>query len=108
VIERLGTVAEAQALAAALRERGFPEPAVLHDTSPLAVRVGPPLALPGAVALADRLRAAGHIARVAARPGDDPVAVVIRHGNFASRQEAEDRAGELARLGRASRVVRVR
>ena len=65
------------------------------------------MVLRGAVQLAERLRAQGHQVRIAAQPGE-AITFVIRHGNFASRGEAEDRSGDLTRLGLPNHVVRVR
>lgn len=107
IIERVPSLREAQALVAALREQGFPDPVVLGAGSKPTVRVGEPLVLRGAVQLAERLRDRGHLVRVAAQPGD-AVAFVIRHGNFAARQEADEKAEELSRLGLPNHVVRVR
>jgi hypothetical protein len=45
--------------------------------------------------------------RVAAQPGEVQTAL-IRHGNFVSRHEAEDRGGELERLGLSNYVVRTK
>jgi hypothetical protein len=74
----------------------------------VAVRVGEPRPLRGAVELADRLRKAGYRVRVAAQAGEG-VAYVIRHGSFATRDEAEARHRELARLSVPSaQVVSVR
>ena len=71
-------------------------------------RVGAPLPLRGAVELAERVRAAGHHVRVAAQPSEAP-AFVIRHGNFASRDEAEAKRSELVQLDLpAHQVVPVR
>jgi len=109
LVERVGSERDAHALAARLREQGFPPAAVVGEgDAPLALRVGEPVPLRPAVQLAERLRAHGYAVRVAAQPGE-AVTYVIRHGNFASRDEAEARAAELARLGLAHHhVVRVR
>ncbi len=107
LIERIPTAREAQALVAALREQGFRDPIVLGDSEPLSVRVGAPLPLRGAVQLAERLRAAGHEVRVAAQSGE-AATFTIRHGTFATSQEAKAKGQELMRLGLANRVVRVK
>jgi Mrp family chromosome partitioning ATPase/uncharacterized protein involved in exopolysaccharide biosynthesis len=107
LLERVPTAREAQALVAALREQGFGDAVVLGDAEPLAVRVGAPLALRGAVQLAERLRAAGHQVRVAAQPGE-ATTFTIRHGNFATSEEAQATSQELMRLGLANQVVRVK
>ena len=107
LIERVPTARDAQQLVTALREQGFPEGMILGGGEPLTVRVGDPLPLHGAVQLAERVRGRGHPVRVAAQAGE-AVTFVIRHGNFASRSEAEEKAEELSRLGLPNRVVRVR
>ncbi|HBH01992.1 MAG TPA: hypothetical protein DDZ42_08745, partial [Candidatus Rokubacteria bacterium] len=55
----------------------------------------------------ERLRAAGHEVRVTVQPGEATM-YVVRHGNFATSEEAEVKARELVRLGLASQVVRAR
>jgi len=108
LVERLPSLRDAEALSATLRADGFPEGNILGGAGAThSVRVGEPLPLRGAVQLAERLRARGHAVRVAAQPGE-AVEFVIRHGNFASREEAQSRAGELERLGLSNHVVRVR
>ena len=57
-----------------------------------------------AVALAERVRKAGYHVRLAAQRGER-AAYVIRHGRFATRDEAEARIRELARLGVSSAQV---
>jgi hypothetical protein len=107
VIERVPTPRDAQTLATALREDGFPDPIVVGGGDEPSVRVGPPVALRPAVQLAERLRAKGHEVRIAAQ-AEDAVTFVIRHGNFSSREEAETKAAELRSLGLPNRVVRVK
>ena len=53
------------------------------------VRVGAPTPLRTAVQLAEKLRGAGYDARVATEP-TRAGQVSLRHGNFASRAEAEE------------------
>jgi polysaccharide biosynthesis transport protein len=107
LIERVPTPNDARAIIAALREQGIGE-ASIASTDPVAVRVGDPRPLRGAVELAERLRKAGYRVRVAAQPSER-VAYVIRHGSFATRDEAEARHRELARLSVPSaQVVPVR
>jgi len=106
LIERLPAGRDAEALVGALREQGFAEAAVARPDPP-AVRLGEPTALRGAVELAERARALGYAVRVSAQPGE-AVAYVIRHGNFASRLEAEAKAAELGRLGLSHQVIQVR
>jgi polysaccharide biosynthesis transport protein len=106
LLERLPAGRDVEALVATLREQGFPEAAVARPDPP-AVRLGEPMPLRGAVELAERARALGQAVRVAAQPGE-AVAYMIRHGNFASRLEAEARAEELGRLGLSHQVIQVR
>jgi hypothetical protein len=106
LIERMPAGRDARTLAAVLREQGFADAAVIRRDPP-AVRLGAPVALRGAVALAERARGLGHPVRVAAEPGE-AIAYVIRHGRFASREEAETRAEELGRFGLSQQVIRVR
>jgi succinoglycan biosynthesis transport protein ExoP len=106
LIERLPAGRDAEALVGALREQGFAEAAVARPDPP-AVRLGEPTPLRGAVELAERARALGYAVRVSAQPGE-AVAYVIRHGNFASRLEAEAKAAELGRLGLSHQVIQVR
>jgi len=106
LIERLPPGRDVQGLAASLREQGFAEAAVERQDPP-AVRLGAPLPLRGAVDLAERARGLGHPVRVAAEPGE-AVAYTIRHGQFASRREAETKAEELGRFGLSPQVIQVR
>lgn len=107
LVERPPGAREAQALVEALREQGIQEPVVPDGGDSLNVPVGEPLLLRAAVQLAESLRARGHRVRVAAQPGEAQT-FVIRHGNFASRDEAEARSAELARLGLPNYVVRAK
>ncbi len=106
-VEKVPTAREAQALVATLREQGYGDALVLGESEPLSVRVGAPLPLRGAVQMAERLRASGHQVRVSAQPGE-AATFVIRHGNFATSDEAEAKGQELRRLGLATQVVRVK
>ncbi len=70
------------------------------------VRIAQALPLRSAVRLAEGFRAAGYAVRIlaeAARAGE----ITLRHGNFASRQEAESVGRELSRLGVPNEVVQV-
>ncbi|HMH52738.1 MAG TPA: polysaccharide biosynthesis tyrosine autokinase [Candidatus Acidoferrum sp.] len=107
LIERVPDSREAQTLVATLREQGFPDGLGVSGSDGLAVRVGEPMLLRAAVQLAESLRTKGHQVRVAAQPGQAQT-FVIRHGNFASREEAEGKAAELARLSLPNRVVRAK
>ncbi len=107
LIERVAGAREAEALVTTLRDQGFPEAAGFGGGDSLTVRVGEPMLLRAAVELAESLRAKGHQVRVAAQSGEAQT-FVIRHGNFASREEAEARAAELGRLGLVNHVVRAK
>lgn len=107
LVEGVSGHREANALLTTLREQGFPDPVVLETSQALNVRVGDPLLLRAAVQLAENLRAKGHPIRVATQPGEAQT-FVLRHGNFVSRDEAEARGGELARLGLPNHVVRAK
>jgi hypothetical protein len=106
-IEGVATPGEAEHLVSTLGEEGFGTAQVVTRSERLRVRVGEPLALRPAVQLAERLRALGHQVRIAATP-DAAVTYVIRHGNFAAREDAEATGAELMRLGLAHEIVRVR
>jgi len=107
LIERVPTAHDARTIINVLREQGMGE-AIIASTDPLVVRVGELRPLRGAVELAERVRKVGHHVRVAAQP-NDRVAYIIRHGNFATRDEAEARSRELARLSvPAAQVIQVR
>jgi hypothetical protein len=107
LVERVPTVHEAKLVAAALRERGLGDAAVI-GTDPVVLRVGALLPLRGAVELAERVRAAGQQVRIAAQAGGAPV-LIVRHGAFASREDAEARRRELGQLDLpANQIVPVR
>lgn len=107
LIEKIRGARDAQALIATLREQGFGGAFVVGEREPLSVQVGLPLPLRGAVQTAERLRASGHAVRIAVQPGE-AVTFALRHGNFATRQEADKKGQELIRLGLGSQVVRVK
>jgi hypothetical protein len=107
LVDGAATTQEADDLAATLRGEGFAVAGVASNGHRFSVRVGEPLALRPAVQLAERLRALGHQVRIAATP-DAAVTYVIRHGNFAAREDAEATGAELMRLGLAHEIVRVR
>lgn len=107
LIERVPTTYEAKRLAASLREQHVGD-AVVVSSDPVVLRVGTPLPLRGAVELAERLRAGGHQVRIAAQPGEAS-ALIVRHGAFASREDAEVKRRELGQLDLpANQVVQVR
>ena len=98
---------EGQATVERLQKEGHPPSVLLVGRTGVTVRVGPPAPLRTAVQLAEKLRAAGYDARVATestRAGQ----VSLRHGNFASRAEAEAASREVARLGVPNEVIQVR
>lgn len=107
VIPQVRDAEEAQAIVERLRQEGFIQAVVLAAGPRLTVRVAQALSLRTAVQTAERLRAVGHDAQVAAersRAGQ----IALRHGNFASREEAEAAGREIARLGVANEVIRLR
>ena len=107
LIERVPTTYEAKRLAAAFREQGMGD-AALVSTDPIVLRVGAPRPLRGAVELAERLRAGGHQVRIAAQPGEAS-ALIVRLGAFASREDAEVKRREIGQLDLpANQVVQVR
>ena len=98
---------EGQATVERLQKEGHPPSVLLVGRADVTVRVGPPTPLRTAVQLAEKLRAAGYDARVATestRAGQ----VSLRHGNFASRAEAEAVSREVSRLGVPNEVIQVR
>ena len=107
VIPQVRDAEEAQAIVERLRQEGFIQAVVLAAGPRLTVRVAQALSLRTAVQTAERLRAVGHDAQVVAersRAGQ----IALRHGNFASREEAEAAGREIARLGVANEVIRLR
>jgi cell division septation protein DedD len=98
---------EGQATVERLRKDGYPPSVLLVGRTGVTVRVGPPEPLRSAVQLAEKLRAAGYEARVATEP-TRAGQVSLRHGNFASRAEAEEASREIARLGVPNEVIQVR
>ena len=107
LIEKIPSARDAQTLVVTLREQGFAAAFVVGEREPLSVQVGLPLPLRGAVQTAERLRSGGHPVRIAVQPGE-AVTFAIRHGNFATREEAEAKGQELIRLGLGNQVVRVK
>lgn len=98
---------EGQAIVERLQQEGHPPSVLLVGRTDVTVRVGPPTPLRSAVQLAEKLRAAGYDARVATEP-TRAGQVSLRHGNFASRAEAEASSREVARLGVPNEVIQVR
>lgn len=106
-LERLPGLKEAEAAVERLKAEGFPQAVIVGDGGDLSVRVGEPAPLRTAVQVAEKLRASGHKVRVAVQPGE-ALRLAIRHGNFASEEEARARGQDLARQGVWNRVVRVK
>jgi cell division septation protein DedD len=98
---------EGQATVERLQKEGHPPSVLLVGRTGVTIRVGPPVPLRTAVQLAEKLRAAGYDARVATEP-TRAGQVSLRHGNFASRAEAEEASREVARLGVPNEVIQVR
>lgn len=107
LIEPVRSTEEGVAMVERLKQGGFPDTMVQAAGPALSLRVGEPAPLGAAVRLASKLRAAGYEVRIAERPGR-AAHITVRHGNFASRSEAEVVAREVARLGVSNEVVRVR
>jgi cell division septation protein DedD len=90
-----------------LHKEGYDSTVLLIGRGGATVRVGEATPLRTAVQVAEKLRAAGYDARVVTDPtraGE----VSLRHGNFASRGEAEAASREIARLGVPNEVIQIR
>ena len=98
---------EGQTTVERLQKEGFPQSVLLIGRNGVIVRVGAPTPLRTAVQLAEKLRGAGYDARVATDAGRSGQ-VSLRHGNFASRSEAEAASREISRLGVPNEVIQVR
>jgi cell division septation protein DedD len=98
---------EGQAIVERLQRDGHPAGVLLVGRTGVSVRVGPPAPLRRAVQLAEKLRAGGYDARVATET-THAGQVNLRHGNFASREEAEAASREVGRLGVPNEVIQVR
>jgi len=98
---------EGQITVERLQKEGFPQSVLLIGRNGVIVRVGAPTPLRTAVQLAEKLRGAGYDARVATDAGRSGQ-VSLRHGNFASRSEAEAASREISRLGVPNEVIQVR
>lgn len=107
VIASLKDPEEAQAVVERLQKDGYGSGVLLVGRNGVTVRVGAATPLRTAVQVAEKLRAAGYDARVvtdSTRAGQ----VSLRHGNFASRAEAEEASREMARLGVPNEVIQIR
>ena len=98
---------EGQTTVERLQKEGFPQSVLLIGRNGVIVRVGAPTPLRTAVQLAEKLRGAGYDARVATDAGRSGQ-VSLRHGNFASRSEADAASREISRLGVPNEVIQVR
>jgi cell division septation protein DedD len=98
---------EGQATIERLQKDGYAQSVLLVGRSGVTVRVGAPTPLRTAVQLAEKLRGAGYDARVSTEP-TRAGQVSLRHGNFASRAEAEEASREVARLGVPNEVIQIR
>lgn len=98
---------EGQATVERLQKEGHPPSVLLVGRTGVTVRVGPPVPLRTAVQLAEKLRAGGYDARLVTEP-TRAGQVSLRHGNFASRVEAEAASREVAHLGVPNEVIQVR
>lgn len=106
-LERVPSRSEAQAIQERLKAAGFAQTTLVGSGDNLSIRVGELAPLRSAVQVADKLRAAGYQVRVAVQPGE-ALNLAIRHGNFASAEEARARSQDLAGKGVSNRVVRVK
>jgi len=107
VVGSLKDAEEAQATVERLQKEGYGSGVLLVGRTGVTIRVGTPTPLRTAVQLAEKLRAAGYDARVATEP-TRAGQVSLRHGNFASRAEAEEASREVARLGVPNEVIQIR
>lgn len=107
LIASLKDAEEGQATVERLQKEGFGPGVLLVGRGGVTIRVGAPAPLRTSVQLAEKLRAAGYDARVATEP-TRAGQVSLRHGNFASRAEAEEASREVARLGVPNEVIQIR
>ncbi len=98
---------EGQATVERLQKDGYAQSVLLVGRAGVTVRVGTPTPLRTAVQLAEKLRGAGYDARVSTEP-TRAGQVSLRHGNFASRAEADEASREVARLGVPNEVIQIR
>jgi cell division septation protein DedD len=98
---------EGQTTIERLQKDGYAQGVLMVGRTGVTVRVGVPTPLRTAVQLAEKLRGAGYDARVATEP-TRAGQVSLRHGNFASRAEADDASREVARLGVPNEVIQIR
>lgn len=98
---------EGQTTIERLQKEGYAQSVLLVGRTGVTVRVGAPTPLRTAVQLAEKLRGAGYDARVSTEP-TRAGQVSLRHGNFASRAEADEASREVARLGVPNEVIQIR
>ena len=107
-LERVPGRREAEAIQERLKAEGYSQTALVGSGDNLSIRVGELTPLRTAVQVAEKLRASGHQVRVAVQPGE-ALNLAIRHGNFASEEEAGARRRDLSQKGLSGhRVVRVK
>jgi cell division septation protein DedD len=97
---------EGRAIVARLRRDGFTQVVMLGTDQGLSLRVARAIPLKMAAEFAERLRAAGHDPSLSAE-ATQPGQVTLRHGTFASREEAEAVGREISRLGLPNEVVEI-
>jgi SPOR domain len=98
---------DGQATVERLQKAGYAAALVPGGRSGATVRVGEATPLRTAIQVAEKLRTAGYDAHVVAEPARAGQ-VSLRHGNFASRGEAEAASREIARLGVPNEVIQIR
>jgi alpha-D-ribose 1-methylphosphonate 5-triphosphate synthase subunit PhnG len=98
---------EGQTTIERLQKDGYAQSVLLVGRTGVTVRVGTPTPLRTAVQLAEKLRGAGYDARVSTEP-TRAGQVSLRHGNFASRADADEASREVARLGVPNEVIQIR
>mgnify|MGYP001567973629 CR=1 FL=1 len=107
-LERVPSRREAEAIQERLEAEGYGQTALVGSGDNLSIRAGELTPLRTAVQVAEKLRASGYQVRVAVQPGE-ALNLAIRHGNFASEEEARARSRDLSQKGLSGhRVVRVK
>jgi len=107
-LEHVPSRPEAEAIQERLKAEGYAQTVLAGSGDNLSIRVGELTPLRTAVQVAEKLRASGHQVRVAVQPGE-ALNLAIRHGNFASEEEAGTRSRDLSQKGLSGhRVVRVK
>jgi hypothetical protein len=95
------------ALVRELHEDGFAQAAIIDQREGPTIRIAQGVPLRIAVRVAERLRSAGRDPRVVAEKTRVDQ-IMLRHGYFSSKEEAESVAREIAHLGMAPEVVQIR